>query len=244
MKKVTLVAIYCFLINSACAETHLFILSGQSNMVRMKELEGFIPEIKRLIPNGDIQYIKVAFPGKPIRLWVEEWNEIAKRKEVDVKAARAKDTKEGTPYYNSIIAKSKALMQAKPKSLTFVWMQGESDAKPGLDKVYEEALIKLISRLRKELDTPDMNIVISRISDYGTKNPRGKAFPGWLQIRKAQERIVAEDKRAAMVNTDDLNGAGNGLHYPPEGYKLMGERMARQAVALIKGEKPDPKGSP
>lgn len=36
----------------------------------------------------------------------------------------------------------------------------------------------------------------------------------------------------------------NDLHYTKEGYDLFGQRLARQAVRLIKGEKPDPKGRP
>ena len=55
---------------------HLFILSGQSNMQGMNPNIGLMPEAKKLFENTEVKYIKVAKGGRPIRLWVEEWNSI------------------------------------------------------------------------------------------------------------------------------------------------------------------------
>jgi len=52
------------------------------------------------------------------------------------------------------------------------------------------------------------------------------------------------------VDCDDLNDKTKGdkkvddLHYTPEGYKLLGERYARQARALVDGKKPADNGRP
>ena len=48
---------------------HLFILSGQSNMAGMNPKIGFQPEAKKLFPDADVVYIKIAQGGQPIRLW-------------------------------------------------------------------------------------------------------------------------------------------------------------------------------
>jgi hypothetical protein len=229
---------------SLAKDTHLFILSGQSNMSRMKEAEGFLPEVSSLLPGDEILLVKVASPGKPIRNWLAEWDQLAIDKGLDAAAIRATDKKKGTPYFDALMEQVPPMMAMKPDSVTFVWMQGESDSKNGAEVVYEEALTRLISKLRDDFNAPEMNVVIGRISDYGSKNPKGTEWLGWKTIRAAQQNVVTADPRAAMVSTDDVNGPKNGLHYPAEGYELTGRRMARQAVALVKGETPAVNGMP
>ena len=51
-------------------------------------------------------------------------------------------------------------------------MQGESDAKGGAQAAYKDALKLLITKLRRDLDRPDMNTVIGRIGDYAIDNPK------------------------------------------------------------------------
>ena len=58
-------------------ERHLFILSGQSNMAGLKPESAFLPELKKLLPEADIQHVKFAKGGQPIRKWVANWDEIA-----------------------------------------------------------------------------------------------------------------------------------------------------------------------
>jgi hypothetical protein len=101
----------------------------------------------------------------------------------------------------------------------------------------------LIANLRKDLDVPEMNFVIGRLSDYSTSEH-------WEAVRSAQVKVATDDPRGSWVDTDDTNNKvkkgkpHNDLHYTKEGYDLFGQRLARQAVLLIKGEKPDPKGRP
>jgi len=203
-------------------------------MARMKPETDFLPEAKALLPGAEVLHVKAAFSGKPIRNWLAEWDALADAKGLDAKAIRAEDKVKGSPYYDRIMDAVKPLLARKPASISFLWMQGESDAKRGTEGVYEEALTALIAKLRRDLAAPKMNVVIARISDHGTKNAKGQSFPGWEVVRQAQENVVANDPRAALVNVDDCNGPKDGLHYPREGYTLMGQRMAREAVALIK----------
>jgi hypothetical protein len=88
----------------AAEERHLFILSGQSNMSRMKAEEGFLPEAQKLLPDATIERIKVAAPGKPIRNWLAEWDEMAKAVDLDPDAIREGDQKSGSPYYDGIVS--------------------------------------------------------------------------------------------------------------------------------------------
>ena len=212
-------------------------------MVRMNPQDSFLPELEKLFPEAEILHIKEATGGKPIRNWLAEWDEIATEAGLDSAAIRAKGKVEGSPYFERIIEKSAAHLDPPPSSVTFLWMQGESDA--SVSAPYEEALTQLITKLRKNLNAPEMNVVIARISDFPWRQRNSTSVTnGWEVIRKAQENVVANDDRAALVTTDDLNGPKDGLHYPKEGYEEMGRRMARQAAALIQGEEPDPEGDP
>jgi hypothetical protein len=243
MKKliVTLLAAVISL-STAFAEkpVHLFILSGQSNMVGMKPETDFLPEAKILFPDAEIAYIKVAQNGEPILKWVNEWNEIATKYGL-------KGQEGGKPYYPQIISQMTDLLKKHPKpaSITFCWMQGERDAKTKLDKTYSDALNQLISNLRRDLNAPKMNVVIARISDHGAADDAS-----WQAIRKIQVDVANADAHGAWVDCDDLNDkpiAGkttNDLHYTKAGYKILGQRYARQAKALIEGRKPADNGRP
>jgi len=41
------------------------------------------------------------------------------------------------------------------------------------------------------------------------------------------------DPHGAWVNTDDLNGPNNAVHYTGENSKILGQRFAEMAIALI-----------
>ncbi len=238
------------IVASTCAAdrpSHLFILSGQSNMAGMKPEAGFVPEAAKLFPEADVAYIKVSQGGQPIRYWVEEWNAIAAKHGIDVEAARAKDKNSGTIYYQPILDQfAKLLTQhPNPASVTFCWMQGERDAKENLDAAYSDALKQLIDNLRRDLKLPEMRVVIARLSDWGKPDNAP-----WQAVREAQVALANSDPFAAWVDCDDLNNkerngkAIDDLHYTPEGYKVLGERYVRQATALIEGEAPAEDGRP
>jgi hypothetical protein len=220
---------------------HLFILSGQSNMAGMKPEAGFVPEAANLFPEADVAYIKVARGGVPIRLWVEEWNSIAKKHGLDVKI-------EATQFYKPILDQYKTLLEKHPNpaSVTFCWMQGERDGKTKLEAAYPDAMNQLIANLRRDLKQPEMNFVIGRICDFRKDDDKS-----WTGVRVAQVDVANADPHGAWVDCDDLNdkpgkdGAmKDDLHYTKEGYALLGQRYARQAKLLIEGKKPAANGRP
>lgn len=221
----------------AAGDVHLFILSGQSNMAGLKPENAFLPELQKLLPDDDIQHVKFAKGGQPIRKWVKTFDEIAAKSELPAK-------KDPGVFYDQTLKVARASISAKkPKTITFLWMQGERDAKEKLSAAYEESMKTLIANLRKDLNAPEMNFVIGRLSDFSTSEH-------WEAVRAAQVKVAKDDPRGAWVDTDDTNNKvkkvkpRNNLHYTKEGYDLFGQRLARQAVMLIKEEKPDSKGQP
>jgi hypothetical protein len=221
-----------------CAgDVHLFILSGQSNMAGLKPENAFLPELKKLLPDDEIQHIKFAKGGQPIRKWVKNFDEISAKSQLSPR-------KDPGAFYDQTLKVARASIAATPpKTITFLWMQGERDAKEKLSAAYEESMNTLIANLRKDLDASEMNFVIGRLSDFSTTEH-------WEAVRAAQVKVAKDDSRGSWVDTDDTNNkvkngkAHNDLHYTKEGYDLFGQRLARQAVLLIKGEEPDSKGQP
>ena len=226
---------------------HLFVLSGQSNMQGMDPETGFMPEAKKLFKDEKVVYIKVAKGGQPICRWLEEWQDIAQKnglRENDIKRIHKGGEVE---FYQPILDQYKEMVKKHPKfkSVTFCWMQGERDANGGGQPAYKDSLKLLISKLRRDLKRPDMNVVIGRLSDAGEKKE------SWAAMRKIQLEIVDEDPSGAWVDCDDLNDKmvkgkmQSVVHYNrPEGYIILGQRFARQGYALIKGEQPAEDGRP
>ena len=123
-------------------------------------------------------------------------------------------------------------------TVSFVWMQGESDTKPRAVEQYFESFERLTSRLKCDLKIDSMNIVIGRLSDYGLDRNNKES---WIKLRELQVKYAEERAHCDWVNTDDLNNVirkdgsvGNDLHYTKEGYVTLGQRFAEKAIALIK----------
>ena len=206
-------------------------------MAGLKPENAFLPELKKLLPDADIQHVKFAKGGQPIRKWVKNFDEIAKKNKLSAR-------NDPGAFYDEVLKQARgAIAKGRPKTITFFWMQGERDAKENLSAAYEESMKTLIANLRKDLDAPEMAFVIGRLSDFSTSEH-------WEAVRAAQVRVANDDPRGSWVDTDDTNDKEkngkkhNDLHYTKAGYDLFGQRLARQAVRMIKGGKPDPKGKP
>jgi hypothetical protein len=222
--------------NAAEEEKHLFILTGQSNMAGLDLNLSFIPTVAAAFGKDNVIVVKMAYGGKPIRDWYKKW-----------KPAQG-DAPEANGYlYDRFLIKkiNKSVSGKKPKTVTFVWMQGEQDAKEKHGEVYAASLRGLIDQLATDLGRKDINFVIGRLSDCDMDN---KKFPHWTMVRKAQVEVAEADPRGDWVDTDDLNDGKNrfgkqikdDLHYSVEGYKSLGERFAKKAIELIRSAQDKP----
>ncbi|MDT8388888.1 MAG: sialate O-acetylesterase [Lentisphaeria bacterium] len=123
------------------------------------------------------------------------------------------------------------------QTVTFVWMQGERDAKEKHGDVYEASFKGLITQLEKDLGRKNINFVIGRLSDFDMDNKR---YPHWTMVRDVQVKLAEDSPRGAWVDTDDLNDkpskdgtVRDDLHYSKDGYKTLGKRFADAAITLI-----------
>ena len=202
--------------SSAADGVHLFILSGQSNMDGLDPDVSFTPAVQKAFGAEHTVVVKDAYGGQPIRRWYKKWQ-----------VTSGKDSHPNGDLYDRLMAKVKPAIEGKKvATVTFVWMQGESDAHPNIAEVYAASLRGLRQQLAEDLKRDDLNFVIGRISDCCPS-------PSWTMIREAEVKVAETEPRSAWVDTDDLNGPQNDLHYTAEGYAKLGTRFAEKAIQLI-----------
>lgn len=205
---------------------HLFILSGQSNMAGLKPEKSFTPAVEKEFGKEHVIIIHDAQSGCPIRNWVKDW------KPAPGKSVKG-DKQPNGQLYDRLMGKVKPAIEGqKIEAVTFIWMQGERDAKEGHGADYAKSFTMLIDQLKADLQRKDIGFVIGRISDHGIKN--GMNIPDWPVVREAQVKLAGDNPLGAWVDTDDLNGNKDGLHYDPSGYAKLGERFAEAAIKLIR----------
>lgn len=206
---------------------HLFILSGQSNMARFKPKEWFTPGISEALGAENVIVSFYAQGGQPISKWYKNWK--SSSGETDPKAGH---------LYDEMMQQVEADVQdATIDTVTFIWMQGEADAKAENSDVYLASLNGLKQQLEADLDRTDIHFIIGRLSDAGFYRRRDNQrleSPKWDALRKAQETFADASETSVWIDTDDLNGEKNELHLiKPEGYATLGQRYVEAAVKLL-----------
>lgn len=208
--------------------SHLFILSGQSNMARLDAAAFFTPHVEARLGRGHVIVVKDAEGAQPIRRWL-----------------RPPDAPGGGDgmLYERLMGKLRAAVAGRHiLTVTFIWMQGERDARTGRSKHYGRHLSRLLSQLEADLGRRDINVVIGRLSDFGLGRAEHRH---WRRIRETQVAFAQSRSRGAWIDTDDLNDGRdargrqvhNDLHLTPAGYRRLGERLALRALQLLSADR-------
>ena len=210
---------------------HLFILSGQSNMAGLDPNLSFTPTVQEALGKENVIVVKSAQGGQPIRRWYKQWK--------PANGEEPKDKSKIGDLYDRLMQKvAEATEGQKIATVTFVWMQGERDAKEKHGEVYAQSMRGLIDQTATDLNREKINFVIGRLSDFDNENKR---YPHWTIVRDAQVKVAEDDERGAWVDTDDLNDGKNrqgkdiknDLHYSVDGYVKLGKRFAEKALGLL-----------
>ena len=109
-----------------------------------------------------------------------------------------------------------------------IWMQGESDGGRGLAPAYEKSFLRMLNRIKKDLERKDVAFVIGRINDSRMSDPN------WTAMRKVQVKLAENTEHGEWIDTDDLSEPENGVHFPKESYPILGSRFAQKAITLIR----------
>jgi hypothetical protein len=217
----------------------LFILSGQSNMTAPLK-DGFVRVMEERYGKENVTVVHQCQSGRGLRFWDKDY------KFPDNYRFPGKETapeekhlnQHGTLYGELIQAAGEAAEGKTHDTVTFIWMQGESDAGRALGEVYGESFLRLLGRMKADLGRKDIGFVIGRISDAGLK---GELAEQWERVRAAQVKLAEDAADGDWIDTDDLNGPNDDVHYPGDKYPDLGARFAAKAIELI--EKSAPAGA-
>ena len=98
----------------------------------------------------------------------------------------------------------------------------------------------MLAQLQNDLGRNDVNMVVGRLSDWFARRKNPETVENWEALRAAQQAFVESYPRARWVDTDDLNGDADKLHYVGAGTTDDGQKyergyglMAQRYVAAI-----------
>ncbi len=188
----------------------------------------FTPAVTEAFGADNVIVVKHAQGGQPIRRWDKQWV-----------ATDGQNAKQIGDLYDQLMTKTREAIGDQPmQSVTFVWMQGERDAREQLADLYVDSFNRVVAQLKSDLGHDRINVVIGRLSDFDMNN---ETYPHWTRMRELQVSYADENSRVEWVDTDDLNDGVNkngktikdDLHYSVDGYEEFGRRLADKAIGLI-----------
>ena len=190
---------------------------------------GFVKTVEDTFGKDKVMVVHHSKSGRGIRFWDKDY-EFPENYRFPGKGPPSERTKlQHGQEYGPLIEKAREAYEGKPfDTVTFVWMQGESDGGRGLAPAYEKSFLRLLNRIKKDLERKDVAFVIGRINDSRMSDPN------WTAMRKVQVKLAENTEHGEWINTDDLSEPENGVHFPKESYPILGSRFAQKAIALIR----------
>jgi len=236
-------------------ETLVFILAGQSNMVRQGDTAALSRDLRRLPPNvryyldGEAAGIAAGNRFGPAVTFANELSEAYPEKTIVLikfalggssllawaldwtrEAAGLTENQGQGPLYRRLMEHVASSRSAHPQNARLeavLWMQGERDARfPAAGEQYGANLSVLVDRIREDLDAPDLPFI------FGQVNPPPERYPASEDVRNAQQAAERLIRAATMVSTEGLAKHDDDLHYNTEGQLELGRRFARAYLAM------------
>jgi hypothetical protein len=242
----TLIVLNIFVLCSSFtqAQTKVYLLAGQSNMVGWCSNSGLPPELQQSRPDIPIYWQNLWWdlqPGLggdsgkfgPEITFGRDMADIHSGDNIELVKYAANGTTlwndwrptDGVEYVNFINEVNEALLSVhEPEIVGMIWMQGEFDAYPPEStlshaEAYEQNLTDFIQSVRSDLGLTDMPLVIGQISEA----------PVWTWgdiVRQAQLNVSQTVPNTNLVITSDLEIMGDGMHYDANGTMTLGYRFA------------------
>jgi len=166
-------------------------------------------------PGISIGLIPAACGGSPISTWTP--------------GASWAQTK-SQPYDDAIARAKRALQDGTLKGI--LWHQGESDSNPKGAPEHEMRLEELITRLRTELNAPDLPFIIGQLGRFPAKpwNADREA------VNAAQQAVAKKMKNVRFVSAEGLNSRDN-LHFDTPSLRILAKGYADAYLEIVGASK-------
>lgn len=113
--------------------------------------------------------------------------------------------------YRHAISEARFAMKTS-ESTGILWHQGESDSFGGKYKDYYQKLLTIFTELRKELNVPNLPIVIGGLGDYLGKNGFGASCTEYKEINEELKRFALNEENCYFVTAENLTANPDGIH--------------------------------
>ncbi|HBF7091162.1 TPA: sialate O-acetylesterase [Clostridioides difficile] len=120
---------------------------------------------------------------------------------------------------------SEAKFAIQSSELTgILWHQGENDSNNGNYKFYYKKLLSIIETLRKELNIPDIPIIIGGLGDFLGKVGFGKRCTEYVFINQELQKFAFEQDNCYFVTATGLTSNPDGIHIDAISQRKFGLR--------------------
>ncbi|MBU3076071.1 sialate O-acetylesterase [Clostridium estertheticum] len=120
---------------------------------------------------------------------------------------------------------TEAKFAMKSSDLTgILWHQGETDSMNGNYKVYYKKLLLIIEALRKELNAPDIPLIIGGLGDFLGKKGFGKGCIEYKFINRELQKFTVEQDNCYFVTASGLTSNTDGIHIDAISQRKFGMR--------------------
>lgn len=125
--------------------------------------------------------------------------------------------------FKHAIAEAKFAMQ-NSELTGILWHQGESDSLGGNYKVYYEKLLVIVNAIRKELNAPDIPLIIGGLGDFLGKVGFGKGCTEYNLINEELKKFAFEQDNCYFVTASGLTSNPDGIHIDAVSQRKFGLR--------------------
>lgn len=125
--------------------------------------------------------------------------------------------------FKHAIAEAKFAMQ-NSELTGILWHQGESDSLGGNYKVYYEKLLVIVNAIRKELNAPDIPLIIGGLGDFLGKVGFGKGCTEYCLINEELKKFAFEQDNCYFVTASGLTSNPDGIHIDAISQRKFGLR--------------------
>lgn len=125
--------------------------------------------------------------------------------------------------FKHAIAEAKFAMQ-NSELTGILWHQGESDSLGGNYKVYYEKLLVIVNAIRKELNAPDIPLIIGGLGDFLGKVGFGKGCTEYNFINEELKKFAFEQDNCYFVTASGLTSNPDGIHIDAISQRKFGLR--------------------
>jgi hypothetical protein len=130
------------------------------------------------------------------------------------------------PYDDALLRTKAAMKTGVLKGI--IWHQGESDSSPQKSATYLDSLVTLVTKLRTELEIPNLPFVAGELGYFTEDKKRFNTM-----LHRLTERVPV----TAIVSADQLVANPDKIHFDTASERILGKRYAEALTELSKGIK-------